>query len=96
MIAYRNTLIQHMSEKVQQLNRENLVVRQHLKYVDLYSNQSNYQTLSYEDTLLVREELAPLILPDGDEASAVRFDVLMYGIEMAYLIGKKYGKAFVI
>lgn len=93
LIAYRNALIQHMSEKVQELNRENFAVRQHLKYVDLYSDQSNYQTLSYEDTLLVREELAPLILPDGDEASAVRFDALMYGIELAYLIGKKYGKA---
>lgn len=32
-------------------------------------------------------------LPDGDEASAVRFDALMYGIELAYLAGKKYGKA---
>lgn len=95
LIAYRNALIQHMSEKVQELNRirDNFAVRQHLKYVDLYSDQSNYQTLSYEDTLLVREELAPLILPDGDEASAVRFDALMYGIELAYLIGKKYGKA---
>ncbi len=93
LIAYRNALIQHMSEKVQKLNRENFAVRQHLKYVDLYSDQSNYRTLSYEDTLLVREELAPLILPDGDEASAVRFDALMYGIELAYLIGKKYGKA---
>lgn len=93
LIAYRNAVIQHMSEKVQELNRENFAVRQHLKYVDLYSDQSNYQTLSYEDTLLVREELAPLILPDGDEASAVRFDALMYGIELAYLIGKKYGKA---
>lgn len=93
LIAYRNALIQHMSEKVQELNRENFAVRQHLKYVDLYSDQSNYQALSYEDTLLIREELAPLILPDGDEASAVRFDALMYGIELAYLIGKKYGKA---
>ena len=93
LIAYRKALIQHMSEKVQELNRENFAVRQHLKYVDLYSNQSNYQTLSYEDTLLVREELAPLILPDGEEASAVRFDALMYGIELAYLVGKKYGKA---
>lgn len=93
LIAYRNALIQHMSEKVQELNRENFAVRQHLKYVDLYSNQFNYQTLSYEDTLLVREELAPLILPDGEEASAVRFDALMYSIELAYLIGKKYGKA---
>lgn len=93
LIAYRNALIQHMSEKVQELNRENFAVRQHLKYVDLYSDQSNYQTLSFEDTLIVKEELAPLILPDGDEASAVRFDALMYGIELAYLIGKKYRKA---
>lgn len=93
LIAYRNALTRHMSEKVQELNRENFVIRQHLKYVDLYSDQSNYQTLSYEDTLLVREELAPLVLPDGDDASAVRFDALMYGIELAYLIGKKYRKA---
>ena len=46
LIAYRNALIQHMSEKVQELNRENFAVRQHLKYVDLYSDQSNYQALS--------------------------------------------------
>lgn len=93
LAAYRNALIQHMSKKVQELNQENFAVRQHLKYVDLYSQQSNYQTLSYEDTLLVREELAPLIRPDTDEASAVRFDALMYGIELAYLMGKKYGRA---
>ena len=35
---------------------------------------------------MVREELAPIIQPDGEEASAVRFDALMYGIELAYLI----------
>ena len=52
-----------------------------------------YQMLTYEDTLLVKEEVAPLIQPDGDEASAVRFDALMYGIELAYLIGKKYTRA---
>ena len=46
LIAYRNALIQHMSEKVQELNRENFAVRQHLKYVDLYSIAfNNYQTL---------------------------------------------------
>lgn len=36
---------------------------------------------------------APLILPDGDEVNAIRFDALMYGIELAYLVGKKYTKA---
>ena len=93
LIAYRNALVKHMSEKVQELPRDNFAVRQHLKYVDLYSLETNYQVLTYEDTLIVREEVAPLILPDEDEASAVRFDALMYGIELAYLIGKKYTKA---
>lgn len=93
LIAYRNKLVEMMSGKVQELNRDNFAVRQHLKYVDTYAVVENYQTLTFEDTLLVKEELAPLILPDGDEASAVRFDALMYGIELAYLAGKKYGKA---
>lgn len=84
--------MEHLSEKVKELNRDNFAVRQHLKYVDLYSDTANYQALTYEDTLLVREELAPLILPDEDEASAVRFDALLYGLELAYLDGKKYGK----
>ncbi len=92
LIAYRNKLVELMTGKVRELNRENFAVRQHLKYVDLYSTESNYQTLSYEDTLLVREELAPLILPDSDEASAVRFDALMYGLELAQLAGRKYGR----
>jgi type I restriction enzyme R subunit len=41
----------------------------------------------------MQEELAPLITPDDDDAKAVRFDALMYGIELAYLIGKKYARA---
>ncbi len=37
LIAYRNELVCHMCEKVGKLNRDNFGVRQHLKYVDLYS-----------------------------------------------------------
>ncbi|MBR3887757.1 MAG: DEAD/DEAH box helicase family protein [Clostridia bacterium] len=90
LIEFRKTLVKEMSEKVKELNRENFAVRQHLKYVDLYSNEANYLTVSYEDTLIIRDELAPLITPDKDEPSAVRFDALMYGIELAYLAGKSY------
>lgn len=93
LIAYRNKLVEIMSGKVRELNRENFAVRQHLRYVDLYANEKSYQSLTFEDTLLVREEVAPLILPDDDEISAVRFDALMYGIELAYLVGKKYTRA---
>ena len=93
LMVYRNALVEMMSGKVQELNRDNFAVRQHVKYVDLYSNIDNYKAITFEDTLLVKDELCPLILPDGDEASAVRFDALMYGIELAYLMGKKYNKA---
>lgn len=93
MTAYRKALVDQMSGKVRELPRDSFAVRQHLKYVELYSEPSGYHALTYEDTLLVREEVAPLIQPDGDEVNAVRFDALMYGIELAYLVGKKYSKA---
>ena len=92
LIAFRNYLVDHMTEKVQELNRDNFAVRQHLKYVDQYAVRDNYQGVTYEDTLLVREELAPLIEPEDDEATALRFDALMFGIELAYLSGKRYSR----
>ena len=90
---YREGLVSVMTEKIKELPRDSFSVRQHIKYVDLYADSDNYKTLTYEDTLIVREELCPLILPDGDDVAAVRFDALMYGIELAYLIEKKYTRA---
>lgn len=69
-----------------------LPVRLHVKYVDIYANPESYETLSYENILRITEEVAPLIQPNSDEASAQYFDALMYGIELAYLTGKSYTK----
>lgn len=93
LIAFRKSLVEDMVEKVRELNRENFAVKQHLRYVELYSNPDNYNTLTYEDTLLMGQELAPLIEPEHDDAKALRFDALLYGIELAYLAGKKYSRA---
>lgn len=93
LIAFRKELVDDMVRKVRELNKENFAVRQHLKYVELYADPNNYTALTYEDTLLMGQELAPLIMPEEDDAKALRFDALMYGIELAYLAGKKYGKA---
>ncbi len=93
LIAFRKSLVDDMVEKVKELNRDNFAVRQHLKYVDQYSNPDNYVSLTYEDTLLIGQELAPLIMPDSDDPKALRFDALIYGIEVAYLAGKKYSRA---
>ena len=93
LIDFRKALVENMVRKVRELNRENFAVRQHLKYVELYANPDSYNALTYEDTLMMGQELAPLITPEDDDAKALRFDALMYGIELAYLAGKKYGKA---
>lgn len=90
LIEFRRNIVEYLVGKVRELNRKNFAVRQHLKYVEQYSNPENYNALTYEDTLLVREHLAPLIQPDNDDAKALRFDALMYGIELAYLAGEKH------
>lgn len=41
---------------------------------------------------MVKEEVSPLIYPDDDEIKALRFDALIFGIELAYLSGKKYSR----
>ncbi len=93
LIPFRKALVEDMVRKVKELNKENFAVRQHLKYVELYSNPDNYNALTYEDTLLMGDELVPLITPDEDDPKAMRFDALMYGIELAYLAGKTYARA---
>ena len=93
LIEYRKNLVEIMSNKVSALDRKNFAVQQHLKYVDFYANTDNYTGLTYESVMLVKEEVAPLIKPDKEDASAVRFDALMYGLELAYLSGKKYTRA---
>lgn len=93
LIPFRQAIVDDMVRKVKELNRENFAVRQHLKFVEQYAHPDNYQSLTYEDTLLIGRELAPLIGPEQDDARALRFDALMYGIELAYLAGKAYSRA---
>lgn len=93
LISFRQALVDDMVRKVKELNRDHFAVRQHLKYVELYADPNNYQSLTYEDTLMMAQELAPLIEPEHDDTKALRFDALMYGIELAYLAGKKYSRA---
>ena len=93
LIPFRQSLVQDMVLKERELDRENFAVRQHLKYVEQYSDPDSYQALTYENTLEMEQELAPLVKPDEDDPKALRFDALMYGIELAYLVGKKYTRA---
>ncbi len=86
--VFRTVLIEELSKKVQELNKENFSVKQHLRYVEIYSNPHSYQNLVSEDVHRLQEEVSPLILPDKGDAAAFRFDALMYNIELAYLEGR--------
>lgn len=91
--AFRQTLVDDMVRKVSELNQDNFAVKQHLKFVELYTSPNRYQSLSYEDTLMMQQELAPLLLPEPDDPKALRFDALFYGMELAHLAGLPYNRA---
>ena len=90
---HKDLLVEDLVHKVQELNRENFAVRQHIKYVERFSQPEGYAVLSYEDTLNLEAEIAPLIQPDADDPKALRFDALLYGMGLALLAGKKYSRA---
>ena len=79
LIAFRKALVDDLLHKVLELPRENFAVRQHLQFVEQYSNPQVYEALTYDDILLMESELAHLILPDCDHPKAVRFDALRAG-----------------
>lgn len=92
LIAFRQGLVDDMIEKVRELNKENFAVHQHLKYVEMFSDPERYKTLTYEDVVMMQNEVAPLIQPYDDEAKALRFDYLMYMLEFKLISGDKYSR----
>jgi type I restriction enzyme R subunit len=48
--------------------------------------------LKYEQLKDMEEHILQLLGPENDDFPAVRFDVLMYGIELAYITGSKYSR----
>lgn len=92
-VPFRTGLVKELVDKVCELNRDNFAVRQHIRFVDLFGRKETYEALTYEKTLQIAEHIALLIDPEKDEYTAVRFDALMYQMELAYIIGKSYKKA---
>jgi type I restriction enzyme R subunit len=90
LIQFRDELIKDLLEKIAGLNRDNFAVRQHIFYVDLFGKKETYLALKYEQLNDMEEHILSLLGPENDDFSAVRFDVLMYGNDLAYITGKKY------
>ena len=92
LTAFRQGLIDSMAVQIAALNRSSFAVRLHLREVERFSKAEAYAGLTYENTLQL-EELAPLLPPAAEDASAVQFDALLYGIELAGLVGNPCARA---
>ncbi|MBP5470371.1 MAG: DEAD/DEAH box helicase family protein [Candidatus Riflebacteria bacterium] len=93
LIEFRKKIVKEMADKVNELNRQSFIVRQHLKEVEFYSNPDNYNNITFENTLKVKE-IAFLIEPEKDDANAIRFDALLYAIELTNLCGTRNTRYF--
>lgn len=92
-IAYRNELISELMAEIRKLNRENFVVKQHLKYVDKYCQSQAWTSLGILEVASIKEHLAPLVIPHNEDELAKRFDYLIFTIEFADLTNLKAYKA---
>ena len=91
--AYRNELVKGLVNQIQALPRDHFSVKQHLRIIDKFQTEDAFSLLTYENTLQIAEHIAPLILPAIDDIAAVRFDQLVYQIELAILAGKSSKRA---
>lgn len=93
LIAFREELVAEMCRKVKELPRDHFSIRQNLKVVEMYSDKDNYQNIQYGDEKMIKEELAPYLLPEQEgDVYALRFDALMYGLELASMLGNPTNK----
>lgn len=91
--AHRAHLVGRLLAWIKALPRENFAVRQHLRTIDKYQIAEDFTALTYENTLHIAEHIAPYVLPTEELVSAARFDMLIYQIELALLVGKSCERA---
>lgn len=84
----KQRLTQELSAAVNRLPRENFSVRQHIRAVDLLTNPDTFDTIDETELKTAAEEIAPLVMPDEEDTAALRFDALLYAIELASISGR--------
>ena len=80
--------------KITNLNRELINVSYNLQYVDKYSDDKAWDFLTALELREIKQQLTPLIEADADNESAKKFDLWLFNIELAELVGEEdYSKA---
>ncbi|MFM7732465.1 MAG: DEAD/DEAH box helicase family protein, partial [Cyanobium sp.] len=91
-LAYRQELAEILRGHVAACPADNFQVRPHLELVERFQRPESWQQLSADDHALLASTLAPLpsaqAQQEGDtDATARRFDLLLYQMQLAWLRG---------
>ncbi len=87
-MKYRAELVESLHKAVIEQNRESFLVKQHLRYVQMYSDREKWNDLQTTEVSEIKEHIAPIIQPEKCDELSRRFDHLMYSIQLGYLQSK--------
>jgi len=94
-IELREAYLSELHKAIQNLDRDRFVVRKELRYVQMYSNKSQWLNLSKGDIQEINTHLSHLQpASKGDDELARRFDMMILTSQILLLTGGETGKQF--
>ena len=85
----RENLIDHVVDDVKAMGTERVEVRLELRYVERYKERKQYECLEEIHKEEIIDHLAKLVVSDEKDEAAISFDVLMYGLMLSVMTGRK-------
>ena len=86
----RQTLVRAVHRRITGLNRENFSVRRYLPLLDRFADLSAFDTLTPRDIVILTEQLAPILPPDGTPIETALFSETMYALMTARVCRREY------
>lgn len=91
-VTYRETLVEDLIQGIRMLNEDSFRVKLHLRYIETFKEKEAWRILDVQSVSDLREHISPLIIPDGSDELAKRFDFMVYSVNLALLQCKDASK----
>jgi type I restriction enzyme, R subunit len=88
LIDYSKELKSRLITQTKELEDTSFIVKQHLKMVEKYQVDSQWNNLSDLDIWEINEEIAPIISENDPDEKAKNFDATMYLLQITTLTGE--------
>ena len=87
-VNYRRDLVDELHHTVIELDTTSFRVKNHLRFVEMFRQKKAWDSIESEQMRMVKEHIAPLVMPEKEDELARRFDYLLYSIELGVLQSK--------